>query len=1509
MELQGFDEAAWEQTFGRVPFHFLSCSLPGAEIFHQRGWPIPTPVIDPYPLHNQATGYGRQITSHWSPNWTYAPPLGAHPLATVGLWKPSARRYVAYDFHGARLTDHSEKNIGTAYCWELKGAEALKQFFTLVWPYARPYQELRYPQLPEQGVVASHFRLLYHLNLPSDEDPNYFVQQFIWNRYSDRMPAVPPVNDVSWYPNPLRLNSFPPPGAGRLYRRLSQQEARWFKPGALVAGGIGWDGDPLTYLYETGQQATLDQLKADVDFLLPYAQRLEIEGDECYFWQKPLEGEGIDLFGPGVPTLHNIQGWQIALTLLDLYRNEPETQARLLPYIDGALRYTKHILYTRNGYADVPAAQFCWGAGPVTTFCLRYYYTFRDAPDPEHRALAQEAYHLAHRLLYRYLPIWASDSDEMDELDSSFFLEPNAGVSWLGAACSNEVWTVAYALAQVYVATGDELLSHYLRGALERWHELFRDEYYPTVAAYDHALTERLGLFDGAQQAKGTRATFGGIWGLFERLSWPLREATVRVLCGEKAALVFTKNGRHTNLADYRYYGGGDFSFRLRPTAQWARQEEPFAVVVTFPYFDLRKKPLFRWRGGERTALRPEEDYQTFPTRPDTLYLPRVRYGDTLAIGHYDPAQPPLPCPIAKPRQTARATDVRGPSDFTLVDLTPVANRTLPLNWDDPKSWAGWEPGRKLLYGVPFDLLEPLYNEGKIAVRDAEVPVNAGGKHLFVLFGEAEENARLTAVWAKGKETPFDLRGALPVLKGWPPCFEWHVDLVEMPLKGQRVRSLRAQGVSVFAATVYTGPPARLAATLEALGEKREAILAEWRASEGLRKLAPLFEQFSRRIAILPDPRQRNPQANPLVRILHRAGLLEHFVLLTPQQLVDEDFFSPQRFWIALYLGGEHYYQTVNRSGDGDEAILRFLRGGGTLLVLPTQPFPFYYNEQGRVVVSAPKFGLPICGSGAHDRPEALAEADLRGWEDPPAGHTFTFTRRKQDLLTAVPKQFPFPEKGDDRWRPIANVFGEEAHYLPLLSLYDETGRYYGEGGALIEFRQGEFAGAKVLYLWCTLVHHPDYRTNLVADVFRYLLTHTLPPPAQAVCLRTDEPVQVDGRLDEPIWAQTPPLPLTYCLLTRQGSPTYPTEVRCAWDAENLYLAFVAEDPDIWSEFTHRDANLWEAEVVEVYLDPDGDGRNYKEFEVSPRNVVVDLNIPQGPDIGDVDENRRWNAPGWRTAVRVEGSVDQREDRDARWTVEMALPFADLFRPAPPALPRLGEVWRVQFYRIERPREGKPEFSSWSATDAFHNPRRFGRLIFGANPYRDDFSLYPDGSSGWPTWRVQAGTWRTEEGVFLGQDSGTDAWNPRGVRVGEESWRDYRVRLRFQIRQRGSDHRDGVWIGVRQRPDGSGYSLNLHASGARLHKFHQGRGTNDDLMLARAEWTPDREWHTLALMVRQNELRAELDGQLLLQATDDDFLGVPPVPSGYVILSARRWSRSQGHTLVAFDDFSVEGLE
>lgn len=208
----------------------------------------------------------------------------------------------------------------------------------------------------------------------------------------------------------------------------------------------------------------------------------------------------------------------------------------------------------------------------------------------------------------------------------------------------------------------------------------------------------------------------------------------------------------------------------------------------------------------------------------------------------------------------------------------------------------------------------------------------------------------------------------------------------------------------------------------------------------------------------------------------------------------------------------------------------------------------------------------------------------------------------------------------------------------------------------------------------------------------------------------TVDAITVDGRADELTWAA---LEGVGQFENVRGPEVDPTRAVVAWDDENLYVLFACVDANPWGTLTRRDDALWNEEVVEVFLDPDGDGRNYAELEVTPANVVVDLLIPS-PTEGSSEERLAWDIEGLQTAVEsVEGEG---------WTVEIAIPWASLARSGVTSAPSLGDQWRVGLYRIERPDgpqdpETNRRYLAWSRTERnFHEPDRFGIIEFALRP-------------------------------------------------------------------------------------------------------------------------------------------------------------------------------------------------
>lgn len=843
---------------------------------------------------------------------------------------------------------------------------------------------------------------------------------------------------------------------------------------------------------------------------------------------------------------------------------------------------------------------------------------------------------------------------------------------------------------------------------------------------------------------------------------------------------------------------------------------------------------------------------------------------------------------------------------FRIVNLAPYCNRMLHADWDDPNSFAGLIPGERWVLGVPFSIVDPVLNNGKASVRDAEVPVNASANFVFALIANPNHNARLVLQFADGKTQEVSLADAVPVIVAHPPLYSWHLDMIAIRTgrgtqdKGRIIKAVRVEEADLFALTLSTHAENELRETLTALNRKREQWLEEQKIIAQLRELRETLAPLKGRIAALPVPPPDSAQSHPLFSLLSKSGLTEHWTLLSPQQLVDENFFNAQRFPVAFYLSGERFYYTVGRQNDAVEAVRKFLRDGGTLFVFASQPFPFYYDQSGKVIGNSEAFGLPVRG----------------GWEKPPQGVKLVFhCNPNQNIVTDLPETIPFPNEGDLRWRPIVKPKGKEGVdfvYTPILTLRDDKGNEYGDGAAVLEYRTGDFAVGRLVYVWHTL-WQTEAKLPLLTGLLRWVAqtVQERPPIAQTVVYRTQKPLRIDGVLDELEWQMAAPLELKDI----KGRDAPKTVARLLWDDRYLYIAFECTDDDIWATKTRRDDFLWEEEVVEAFIDPDGDGLNYYEFQVNPLGTQIDLLIPDAVEgVKHAKKNAEWNCQGWLSAVKVRGTVNKRDDTDEGWTVEMAIPLSELTRSSSP-VPRPSVSWRLNLYRIDRPKgkEDDPLLLSWSKCVVwFHEPERFARVVFGGNPYADDFSLYPDGSDGRPTWMPLSGDWLMQSGVYYGTDGGTDGWIALGSKIGFDWWRNYEVTVRFRVLEFGSDWRDGFWLGFRWTDTNNAYSLNFyHGQGGvvHLHKAKNGISTGDENPLASAKWTPDNEWHEVTVRVEDNRITVLLDGKQLFSVVDENFNGVPAVDRGAVVLSPRRWSQSKGHTKVAISKVTVRLLE
>ncbi|MBT9556450.1 MAG: carbohydrate-binding family 9-like protein [Myxococcales bacterium] len=211
--------------------------------------------------------------------------------------------------------------------------------------------------------------------------------------------------------------------------------------------------------------------------------------------------------------------------------------------------------------------------------------------------------------------------------------------------------------------------------------------------------------------------------------------------------------------------------------------------------------------------------------------------------------------------------------------------------------------------------------------------------------------------------------------------------------------------------------------------------------------------------------------------------------------------------------------------------------------------------------------------------------------------------------------------------------------------------------------------------------------------------------------------ITVDGKLDEASWAAAAE---STVLPRPDGKPlaaAMATRVRTTWDEKALYVAFLSTDASMQTRYEKRDDELWNDDVVEVYLDPDGDGKDYLELQVSPKNVVFDA-LFASRRTPDWKIARSFDLPGLETAVAAGALPNFGQTRPTvdGWVTEIAIPWAGLAKAGVTGAPKTGALFRANFFRKDLPGDFA-HLAAWSpvSDDAradFHNLERMGSLVF-----------------------------------------------------------------------------------------------------------------------------------------------------------------------------------------------------
>jgi alpha-galactosidase len=212
--------------------------------------------------------------------------------------------------------------------------------------------------------------------------------------------------------------------------------------------------------------------------------------------------------------------------------------------------------------------------------------------------------------------------------------------------------------------------------------------------------------------------------------------------------------------------------------------------------------------------------------------------------------------------------------------------------------------------------------------------------------------------------------------------------------------------------------------------------------------------------------------------------------------------------------------------------------------------------------------------------------------------------------------------------------------------------------------------------------------------------SHNPPTSSEIVAAPIAHPLAVDAAHPADEWCNARPISFSADWQGKNPDPGRETRLQALWSPQTLSLRFECRYRDLFL-FTDSDPSgrrdyLWDRDVAEAFLQPDPSReRYYKEFEVSPNGMWVDLDI----------------FPGGRSDLKSEMQRSVTLDEKSHvWTAELAIPMKSLTPHFDPTA-----VWRANFYRVEGRKEPRA-YLAWQSTGTpqpnFHVPSAFGKMRF-----------------------------------------------------------------------------------------------------------------------------------------------------------------------------------------------------
>ena len=211
----------------------------------------------------------------------------------------------------------------------------------------------------------------------------------------------------------------------------------------------------------------------------------------------------------------------------------------------------------------------------------------------------------------------------------------------------------------------------------------------------------------------------------------------------------------------------------------------------------------------------------------------------------------------------------------------------------------------------------------------------------------------------------------------------------------------------------------------------------------------------------------------------------------------------------------------------------------------------------------------------------------------------------------------------------------------------------------------------------------------------------------------TKESIPIDAVWDKTFWKSIEPVRIKNQMGKDPQFRPY-TEVKMAYDQNNLYVIFKVDDRFVRSVTQEINGPVYGDACVEFFFAPDEElPLQYFNLETNCGGTVL-MHYVRKPR----EEVQPLN-PEDIKQITIEHSMPQVVDPEitepVTWILEYKIPLAILEKYAQITHPGPGVIWRANFYKTAN-QCSNPHYLTWSFVDHpkpnFHLPQYFGKLVF-----------------------------------------------------------------------------------------------------------------------------------------------------------------------------------------------------